>query len=148
MKFCEAELTDAVLEQLIAFSQQWEDERNCYGYRKNTKKDIEGNRVFLAEENDRTIGYLFGSVNKTKEASPIASANTTCFEVEELYILPEYRSRGVGRELFAFVENTMKENAVDYLFLSTATKDYKAILHFYIDELNMSFWNARLFKEL
>jgi len=34
------------------------------------------------------------------------------------------------------------------LFLSTATKDYKRILHFYIDEMGMDFWTARLFKKL
>jgi hypothetical protein len=32
--------------------------------------------------------------------------------------------------------------------LSTATKNFRAILHFYVDELDMNFWNARLFKKL
>jgi hypothetical protein len=32
--------------------------------------------------------------------------------------------------------------------LSTATKNARAILHFYLDELGMEFWSARLFKSL
>ena len=32
--------------------------------------------------------------------------------------------------------------------LSTATKNWRAILHFYIDELDMRFWNARLFRRI
>jgi nitroimidazol reductase NimA-like FMN-containing flavoprotein (pyridoxamine 5'-phosphate oxidase superfamily) len=37
---------------------------------------------------------------------------------------------------------------VDYLTLSTATRNWKAILHFYLDELGMDFWNARLFRKI
>ena len=36
----------------------------------------------------------------------------------------------------------------DYLLLSTAAKNWKAMLYFYIDELDMCFWNARLFKRI
>ncbi len=34
------------------------------------------------------------------------------------------------------------------IFLSTAVKNYKSILHFYIDELGMEFWTARLYKKV
>ena len=34
------------------------------------------------------------------------------------------------------------------MMVGTATKNYRAILHFYIDELGMEFWSARLFKRL
>jgi len=37
---------------------------------------------------------------------------------------------------------------MEFIMLSTATKNYKSILHFYIDELGMDFWNARLFKKI
>lgn len=30
----------------------------------------------------------------------------------------------------------------------SATRNWKAILHFYIEELGMEFWNARLFKKI
>ena len=36
----------------------------------------------------------------------------------------------------------------DFVLLSTATRNWRAILHFYIDELGMEFWSARLFKPL
>ena len=42
----------------------------------------------------------------------------------------------------------MKEAKIDYIMLSTATKDYRRILHFYIDELGMDFWYARLFRKI
>ena len=36
----------------------------------------------------------------------------------------------------------------EYMVLSTATKNWKAIFHFYLDELDMTFWSARLFKKI
>ena len=72
---------------------------------------------------------------------------TPYFEVEELYVVPERRSCGIGQSLFKYVEDVVKDEA-KYMVLSTATKNWKAIFHFYLDELDMQFWNARLFKKI
>ena len=72
---------------------------------------------------------------------------TAYFEIEELYILPQYRCMGLGKLLFQHVEKIVS-NEVEYIMLSTATKNWKAILHFYIEELGMEFWSARLYKRV
>jgi len=51
-------------------------------------------------------------------------------------------------ELLKMLEERLKEEGTDYIFLSTATKDWRKIFHFYIEELGMEFWSARLFKKL
>ena len=38
----EVELTDEILAELIACSENWEQENSCHGYRKNTEEDIKG----------------------------------------------------------------------------------------------------------
>ena len=73
---------------------------------------------------------------------------TLYFEIEELYVVPSHRSEGIGRSLFHFAEQAVKTTGIEFIMLSTATKNYKSILHFYIDELGMDFWSARLFKKL
>ena len=143
----EAALTGDVLESLIALSRDWEAENSCHGYRANTREDIEGMRVFLAEADGQIVGYLFGRNAVSEKDSSIIPKGAACFEVEELYVVPERRSRGIGGALMAFVEEAVKGEA-KYLILSTATKNWRAILHFYIDEAGMEFWNARLFKKL
>ena len=143
----EAALTGDVLESLIALSRDWEAENSCHGYRANTREDIEGMRVFLAEDDGQIVGYLFGRNAVSEKDSSIMPKGAACFEVEELYVVPERRSRGIGGALVAFVEEAVKGEA-EYLMLSTATKNWRAILHFYIDEAGMEFWNARLFKKL
>lgn len=147
MKYYETTLSDEVLNTLIAMSADWETENNCYGHRRNTREDIEGNRAFLAEENGKIIGYLFGHEDRAQKMRSVMPDGTPFFEVEELYIDPLYRDCGFGRALFRYAESQVKEN-VDYLLLSTATKNHRAILHFYLDEVGMEFWSARLFKRI
>ena len=145
--FQEAALTDKVMAELIRLSQDWESEKSCYGYRANGQDDIEGNRIFTAEENGEMIGYLFGHCFKSKNMSSIMPEGSDCFEVEELYVIPSRRSTGIGRKLFEFASDAVRSEA-EYMVLSTATKNWQAILHFYLDELGMEFWNARLFKQI
>jgi len=143
----EASLTDAVLNTLIAFSRDWEKEQSCYGYRANGPGDIAGNRVFLALEGEEAIGYLFGHGFQAKNMRSIIPDGAPCFEVEELYVIPARRSRGVGKALFDHASRAVRGEA-DFMVLSTATKNFRAILHFYIDELGMDFWSARLYKRI
>ncbi len=143
----EAALSDEVVAALIELSGLWEAENSCHGYRKNERSDIDGNRVFLACDGEKIIGYLFGHKEETKETTSIMPAGTPCFEIEEIYVRPEYRSKGIGRKLFSYAESAVCSE-VEYVMLSTATKNWRAILHFYIDELDMDFWSARLFKRI
>lgn len=143
----EVKLTKDVLEQLISFSEDWEKENSCHGYQKNTLDDIKGNRIFLAVENDIIMGYLFGHGEIAEKTTSVYQAGTKCFEIEELYVKPSFRNHGVGKRLFQYVESEVAAE-VDMITLSTAAKNFRAILHFYIDELGMEFWSARLFKRI
>lgn len=148
MKIYEAQLNDSLQETLIAMSTDWAAENSTYGYYQNERGDIEGNRIFLVERDEKILGYLFGHCENAKRASSIMADGTPYFEIEELYVVPDCRSKGVGGALFRFVEQSVKAEGIGFLMLSTATKNYKRILHFYIDELGMDFWSARLFKKL
>ena len=143
----EVSLTEKTLEQLISFSEDWEKENSSHGYRKNTFDDIKGNRIFFAVEDDIVIGYLFGHEKAADKATSVYQAGTKYFEIEELYVQPPFRKHGVGKRLFQYVEKEVAAE-VDMLMLGTATKNFRAILHFYIDELGMEFWSARLFKKI
>ena len=147
IQLSEVALTDQVLEELIRMSEEWEAENSCHGYRKNEKEDIVGNRIFLAHSGKTAAGYLFGHVEKAEKTTSIMPEGTSFFEVEELYVRPGFRNRGIGKQLFRFAENAVSKEA-GYLMLSTATKNWKAILHFYLEELDMDFWSARLFRKI
>lgn len=147
MEISEVKLTESVINILIRLSKDWEAENSCHGYRANDKSDIEGNRVFIARENNNVIGYLFGNIFESENMRSVMPKGTSCFEVEELYVIPEKRSLGVGTALFKYAENAVKDEA-EYIVLSTATKNWKAIFHFYLEELGMEFWSARLYRKI
>lgn len=143
----EVALTEESLEQLISLSEAWEAENCCHGYIKNTPDDIKGNRVFAAFEGSAITGYLFGHEEVAEKTTSIYISGTKYFEVEELYVKPEFRNKGFGKALFQYAEKEIADH-VDMIMLGTATKNFRAILHFYIDELGMEFWSARLFKSI
>ena len=142
----ETELTEDLLAALLRLSADWEAENSCYGYRKNERADIEGNRIFIAREGNDIIGYLFGHRETAAKTSSIMAEGTPFFEVEELYVMPACRSKGIGKALFTFAEQAVQDD-VGYIMLTTATKNCNAILHFYLDEVGMEFWSARLYKK-
>ena len=143
----EAEASEKLVDTLITFSEQWAKEDITYGYRKNDVEDIAGNRIFLAEIDGEIVGYLFGKTEIRKTDSTVVQKGESVFEVEELYVIPAYRSKGIGRRLFAYMEETLEKEA-DCILLSMANKDYRKLLHFYIDEIGMEFWSARLYKRI
>ena len=147
MRIYEAECTDAVTGHLIRLSGEWEAEGSCRGYRANTPEDLTDRRIFLAEENDRIFGYLFGIRKEAERSSTVMEKGTPFFEVEELYVIPSCRSQGIGKALFQYAEEKLKPDA-EYIVLSTATKNWKAILHFYLEQLDLQFWSATLFRKI
>lgn len=148
MIFKEVELTENVLNSLLNLSLDWEREDITYGYVHNEKEDIIGNRIFVAEDNGRIVGYLFGKMKTAENISSIISDDTPIFAADEFYVKSALRSQGVGKRLFNFVEDEVKKSGARHILLNTATKNFKSILHFYIDEVDMTFWSATLFKEL
>ena len=143
----ETTLTPDIFDTLIRFSEDWEAENSCHGYRKNSIDDIEGRRIFLARRGEEIVAYGFGVVEEAERDNSIYPKGTKLFELEELYVVPSFRDQGVGKALFAFIEEKVGDQA-EMLMVGTATKNYKAILHFYLDEVGMEFWSARLYKPL
>ena len=83
--------------------------------------------------------YLFNMINNDKRI------NIAC--VGAVSTLPEYRNKGIGKTLFRLIEDEVKDK-VDFITLSTATKDYKKILKFYVDGSGMSVHSSYLFKKI
>ena len=135
------------IKRLLELSLMWEKEDSCYGYRANTEDDFQDCYI-LAAYDDELIAYLFGKEEIQDKQTSVIDKNMHYFEIEELYVHPSYRSRGIGKQLMESLEKELKKKGLEMMMLSTATKNWKAIMHFYIDEIDMNFWSARLYKHL
>lgn len=136
-----------LINQLIDLSYEWENEHSCTGFFHNNKDTFKGKEIYVMIEDDKVISYLYGFFEESKMKYTILNEGDRIFEIEEIYVKEGYRNQGLGNKLYKYVENDIK-NKADIIMLSTATKDYKKILHFYIDELGLTFWNARLYRRI
>ena len=135
------------LKRILELSLMWEKEDSCYGYRANTEGDFQDCYI-LAAYDDELVAYVFGKEEIQEKQTSVIDKNMHYFEIEELYVHPSYRSRGIGKQLMESLEKELKKKGLRMMVLSTATKNWKAIMHFYIDEVGMNFWSARLYKRL
>ena len=133
------------VEQLIELSRLWEAEDCSYGLRANTEEDLM-EPLYVALDEGKIIGYIFGKYYIQENKTSYIEIGEKCFSVEELYILPEYRSQGIGQELFRRLEAEVKGD-IAYLTLATSTKDHRKILSFYTEMAGMNFHSAFLIKK-
>lgn len=133
------------LKRILELSLMWEKEDSCYGYRANTDDDFQDCYI-LAAYDDELVAYVFGKEEIQEKQTSVIDKNMHYFEIEELYVHPSYRLRGIGKQLMESLEKELKKKGLKMMALSTATKNWKAIMHFYIDEVGMNFWSARLYK--
>lgn len=61
---------------------------------------------YIFEEDGKNVGYALLSKTFSQEAGG------TVIWVEELFILPEYRSRGIGSKFFSFVEQKFEPSRI------------------------------------
>ena len=141
-----ATLDENTIARLIELSKTWVEEDSCFGMVTNTKEDLK-EPCYVALDNDVIVGYGFGHFYLLeKKVTPIQKG-AKCFEIDEIFVLPEYRSKGIGKQLFSLLEKEAKENA-DYITLATSNKDYKKVLKFYAEDNEMTFHSAFLTKDL
>lgn len=137
---------EKTIRSLIELSKKWQEEDCSYGILVNTEEDIK-EPLCIAVDNNEIVGYIFGHCYVAKSNTSYADIGSKCFTVDELYVRPEYRNQGIGKELFKRMETAVKDSC-NYITLNTSTKDYKKILHFYVEELDMSFHSAFLIKSM
>jgi ribosomal protein S18 acetylase RimI-like enzyme len=141
------EATDRDLEAVAALSRAWAREDITYGYGENTPEILREYTLWCAADGEAVVGYLMGR-RKTAQDLCILPTGSPYFEVEDFYVSPDFRSRGIGEALFAWVEGRLREDGVAYILLSTATRDAGRIQRFYTQKAGMTVWTTTLFKKI
>ena len=132
-------------DRLIELSAKWEEEGNCYGYVKNTQEEFEGKRIFTAREEDTVIAYLFGEEYRSSRMTSMIKEGSPCFEIDEIYVLPAYRGKGIGKKLFETMESCLKD--CEAITLTAVAGDAEKLLAFYTGDNGMQIYSTRLFKK-
>ena len=97
--------------RLLELSLMWEKEDSCYGYRANTEDDFQDCYI-LAAYDDELVAYVFGKEEIREKQISVIDKNMHYFEIEELYVHPSYRTRGIGKQLMESLEKELKKKGV------------------------------------
>lgn len=146
IEYRRATLSEEEISQLVQLSIEWEKEEVTGGLRSNTKDDLHL-PMYLALDNNKIVGYIFGHFYNRETKLWDIDIGTKCFDVDELYVAPNYRSQGIGKKLFSLLEEEVKKET-QYMTLGTSTYDYRRIFKFYISEVGMSFHSALFLKKI
>lgn len=96
------------IKRLLELSLMWEKEDSCYGYRANTEDDFQDCYI-LAAYDDELIAYVFGKEEIQDKQTSVIDKNMHYFEVQEIYVHPLYRLRGIGKQLIERLEEELRE---------------------------------------
>lgn len=146
MEICFAEKKD--LKKVSELSKQFECENCCNGIIADNEEYFENKIVAICKIDNDIVGYVCGEVCVQQKNVSYSKQGDKFFELDEIYIVPNFRNKGIGKQMFEFFENYAKQNGCLSLRLNAVSKNYKSLLKFYIEYMQMNFHSAYLIKPL
>jgi len=103
---------------------------------RSLKKNIYASNscIFVAEENEKIIGYLLAFKIYRPEMFQIKKAGS----IEDVYIEESYRRMGIGNKLIQECFKWFKKNSINFVEISVEVLNEKAMI----------FWNKKGFKDV
>ncbi|MEK7568778.1 MAG: GNAT family N-acetyltransferase [Patescibacteria group bacterium] len=87
------------------------------------KERIENGCALVADVDSRIVGYLIGGISKASDYRNISKIA----EAENMYVLEEYRSFGIGGKLFQEFIDWCKARGIEKMKVVVSSKNTKAI---------------------
>lgn len=137
------------VEAVAKLASRWENEGVTYGEQAPTDswfRERLGNYFLVALVGEQLIGYIQGEVRVADESvSAILPVATAALEVQNLYVAPEHRSRGVGGRLLEAVLAEGEREGIERSILFTGASDASAVIRFY-SRYGYRPWGIQMFR--
>jgi GNAT superfamily N-acetyltransferase len=141
--------TPSDLPALNELENHWRQEEITWGFVQATPEELASAvqaGCYVAEAGGKVIGYASCSLH-TSEGLAVIPKGVQYLVLDNLYVLPEHRDAGLGRQLMDAVEKRAREEGAKAILVYTATKDTRRIARFY-EGCGFTTWFVQLFKEL
>ena len=141
------ECTENDLNRICEMEKEWVDEDIMYGQVAADRQELLkrlGPYFLVAEDESGIVGFSYGSV-RTSPGFAVIPEGQQYFEIDEIYVAPESRSRGIGGVLLESLIDIARTNAVDKLLVYSATKDLERVLKFYRDH-GFKNWHVQMYR--
>ncbi len=130
-----------------ALHEQWVAEGNTWGLGNLEPGVVESwldGHLLVAEDDRTVVGFAHGTVRSTP-ALAVVPPGESYFEIEELYVRPDSRRRGIGGLLLDAIVTRAHEAGVERFAVFSAAHDQPAILRFY-ERHGFRPWGVQLFQ--
>lgn len=106
------------------------------------RKRIYEGLAYVAVKDSRVVGYLIGAVNGSEEYRE----ELTVAEIESMYLLPDYRGKGIGTDLAERFEQEAKELGADRLRVEVTSENQRG--HEFYRSLGLEDYAITMEKEV
>jgi len=139
------------IDGVIALERQWEQEEIAYGdFNPMSQEDYLAilerfPAYFLVAECDgQLVGYIHASVQRDNPVEVIPALEPYAI-IEDIYVLPDFRSRDIGGALLERVFAVAQQEGIERFTVGTLSKDTDRILKFYRSH-GFTPWRIQFFK--
>jgi GrpB-like predicted nucleotidyltransferase (UPF0157 family)/N-acetylglutamate synthase-like GNAT family acetyltransferase len=134
--------------QIAHLQRDWEREGATHGFVAATEVQIRalvGPFLLVAERAGRVVGFV-SAVRREGEATAVMPAGPY-LEIEDLYVVPQLRGRGIGKALIDRLLAEAKAQGIQHASVYSAVKDVRRIMRFY-EQAGFESWYVRMFRKL
>ena len=139
---------EADLPAVLALSNALIAEGCCNGMTPDTLDDLRNWVIHVAEADGQLVGYAYGEAVESRYTVGECRKGERYYDLEMLYVSPNHRGKGVGKALCEAELCRARSLGVRQMRLTAVNRDWKRLLHLYIDELGFEFWTATLYRDL
>lgn len=118
-------------------------EANADTYVKSVREDLAEKQGFLlvAKSRSKLVGFIYATIS----SRPV-EITRTIGSINDLYVLPEYRGRGMGRKLMAECLSKLKDAKVEVVYIRVLVENKIAISLY--EKLGFKVYNYGMMKQL
>jgi ribosomal protein S18 acetylase RimI-like enzyme len=95
---------------------------------KDFNEEVDKKHVFVYDTNDKIIGYVIFA-EMVIQNHPIIN-DQRVFMIDDIYVLPSERGKGIGRQLFSYIEKYAKDNKYTNIDLNVWTFNVNALKYY------------------
>jgi ribosomal protein S18 acetylase RimI-like enzyme len=126
---------------------QWANENITYGFIPSSRDELVkkiGPFFLIAQINPTIVGFICASIH-VSEGLAVLPKGQEYLEIDDIYVKPEFRKKGIGSRLMDSIIQTAQHNNIKRFMVYSATKDLDKILNFYRGH-GFNSWYVQLFK--
>jgi ribosomal protein S18 acetylase RimI-like enzyme len=109
-------------------------------------KKLDKRLIWVVEDNNKLIGYAI-CLSHANDGSCIYSERDKILELDEVYLIPEARRKGIGSELLQVIQTYAAKAGFTKFLIYSSVKNFDPIIDFYRDN-GFQTWGIQMLKEI